>query len=290
MIDAAYEAHDIEYLEDDTAEVRKVIEMSMAQAVKIIQTTERGRQGLLRAKLMKELHEEELARRRAENNAHTQRMADPVLAALTIQRVFRGFSVRKRVKDEAAAELMFMGMAPRQREDVNASVRELAIRQLRKTRQIDNLTQYKQGLEDLKKEVADTEGPEMKDKFRDARFTWWLKEKEEKGKMHDDFKEFYKAGGGDGEDDDAGDDDKEEKGKKEKGAKKGKGEKKEKKEKKGKKEKGKKGKKKKGDDDGVSATDQVLASLLIGPTGIITDMKKCTGKYDEGAFRAIGIV
>lgn len=238
-------------------------------------------QGLLRAKLIKELHEEELARRRAENDLHAQRHADPVMAALIIQRVYRGYAVRKRVKDEAAAEMMFVGMAPRQLEDVNAKVRELAIRQLRKTRQIDNATQYKQALEDLKKVVADTEGPDIKDKFRDARFQWWLKEKEEKGKMHDDFKEFYKGGGGDGED--SGD---EGEGKPEKGDKKKKGDKKggkkEKKEKKGKKGGKKVGKKGKKDDDGAGEAAQLLSTLLIGPSGIITDMTKAVGTYKNG--------
>ena len=50
----------------------------------------------------------------------------------------------------------------------------------------DDDLQYKMALDDLKKVVADLEGPDLKDQLRDDRFRWWLKEKEEKGKMHDD--------------------------------------------------------------------------------------------------------
>ena len=62
----------------------------------------------------------------------------------------------------AIVMLGLSGMAPRKKEDVNAEAREAAIRQLRKTRQVDNETQYKLALDDLKKAVYDLEGPDIK--------------------------------------------------------------------------------------------------------------------------------
>ena len=58
--------------------------MTLAQALKILQTNERGRQGILRAQLMKELRDEDLARQRAEREAEaggtSTTLVDPVAA------------------------------------------------------------------------------------------------------------------------------------------------------------------------------------------------------------------
>ena len=51
------------------------------------------------------------------------------------------------------------GIIPRKKEEVNAEVREAAIRQLRKTRQGQNEQQYRECLEDLKTVVKNAEGP-----------------------------------------------------------------------------------------------------------------------------------
>ena len=84
--------------------------MSKEQAIRIIQKNERGRQGMVRAKLMKELKDEEIVRRRLSTEGNVEK--DPDAAAILIQKTFRGWLSRSRTKRQAAEELVFIGMRP----------------------------------------------------------------------------------------------------------------------------------------------------------------------------------
>ena len=274
-IDAAYEQHNLDYQDDDTAEFKKFSEMSVHQAVKLIQTHERGRQGINRAFIMKDLKEDEYSRSKTDIII---RRTDPVQAAITIQKVFRGFLARKLVKEDAINELVFLGFLPDKKEEVNAEVREAAIRQVRKTKQVDNELQYVQALDELKVSLKETEGPEIRSELRDERFKWWLKEKEEKGIMHEDFTEFYNKNVVKKEPDDVEVEEiTESKGKGKKDAK-GDGKKEVKTE--TKKEAKKDDKKKAEAEDADQVKDDKLTStFLIGPSEIVGDMKICVERY-----------
>jgi hypothetical protein len=161
------EEHGIAGGEDD-GPMQLIPKMTKEQAIRLIQKNERGRQGAVRAKLMKELRDEEILRRRGSTVGGIAD-ADPNRAATLIQKTFRGYLSRIRVRRQAQEELVFVGMrpAPKNGPDGKAKfdpqVKEDQIRRHRKTRQADNELKYVEALVDLQQMVHDSEGPEMKD-------------------------------------------------------------------------------------------------------------------------------
>ncbi|MBN3287535.1 DRC11 protein, partial [Polyodon spathula] len=82
--------------------------LSLEEAVRLIQVSERARQGRLRAKFMKEIRLEEEKEQQAKIRGVTT--LDPDEAATRIQKVWRGYSQRKRTKKERLEEMIFLGM------------------------------------------------------------------------------------------------------------------------------------------------------------------------------------
>ncbi|CAF3033864.1 unnamed protein product [Rotaria socialis] len=82
--------------------------MTMDDAIRIIQSHERARQGRLRAKQIGELRlNDQRARQRA--NMGESKM-DKILAATIIQKYYRRYVVRREVKKFREEEYMFLGM------------------------------------------------------------------------------------------------------------------------------------------------------------------------------------
>jgi hypothetical protein len=82
--------------------------MSMDDAIRIIQSHERARQGRLRAKQIRELRlNDQRARQRA--NMGESKM-DKSLAAIIIQKYYRRHVVRREAKKFRDEEYMFLGM------------------------------------------------------------------------------------------------------------------------------------------------------------------------------------
>lgn len=244
--------------------------MTKEQAIAIIQKNERGRQGAIRAKLMKELRDEDNVRRKM-NSLDGGREKDPSAAAVLIQKVFRGYVARIRIQKQATEELIFIGMkaSVTKKEQTNKSkydpvTKEQQIRKQRKTRQQDNELKYIESMGELQKVVMDAEGPEMKDKMWEERYNWWITQKEKTGKYPDDFETYYKS-----LDPNAGKDkEKKKKSKKDKKDKDDKGKKK-------KDEKGKKDAKKKGGEE------EEEAKIMTGPSELVNSMLECVGKFKQ---------
>lgn len=88
--------------------------MSMDDAIRIIQSHERARQGRLRAKQIRELRlNDQRARQRA--NMGESKM-DRSLAATIIQKYYRRHVVRREAKKFRDEEYMFLGMVGSKRE------------------------------------------------------------------------------------------------------------------------------------------------------------------------------
>jgi hypothetical protein len=208
-----------------------VPKLTREQAIRIIQQAERGRQGIVRAKLMKELKEEDLLRKRLNQSAAGEgnnpsfeaelRRKEPNFAATTIQRVFRGYLSRRKVRKMQLEELIFIGMKPNPEHSAariipgasnsadfapasttQASLQEKPrydpitkageIREQRKLRQSDNELKYIEGLMSLEQEILDKEGSELRDKLWQERYDWWINYKQRTGKFPKDLALFYK--------------------------------------------------------------------------------------------------
>lgn len=286
-LEKCFEEHGIAAGDADDGPMQLIPKMTKEQAIRLIQKNERGRQGMVRAKLMKELRDEEVLRRRM--SAAGQAESDPNKMATLIQKCFRGHLSRIRVRKQAQEELVFVGMrhpaklGPDGKPKFDPQVKEEQIRRHRKTRQADNELKYVEALVDLQQMVHDSEGPEMKDAMWDDRYNWWIEKKEMTGSYPDNFEKFYKEQeaklnppeeGKDGEEDDGGEKKAKKgskKGSKKKGSKKG-----------GKGKKGKGSKKGKGDDGGGGGggdSDKLTSSNLLGPTEIVNHLNECVGKY-----------
>lgn len=173
------------------------------QAIRIIQKNERGRQGNVRAKLMKELRDEDSMRKKLTASGTGQ--AHPTTAATLIQKVFRGHLIRMKIAKQTQEEFVFLGMkslslnmrkgalpgtegaggagggpaaaaasaaaAAQQSKSskYDPLTKEAQIRAQRKTRQIEHELKYIESLVELQKSVTEVEGPEMKDAMWEER-------------------------------------------------------------------------------------------------------------------------
>ncbi len=85
--------------------------MSVSEAVVIIQSHERARQGRLRAKLMQEIRKQEagVADKAAKIKARAEESLSQALAASKIQSIWKGALTRRKVRRQREEELAFIG-------------------------------------------------------------------------------------------------------------------------------------------------------------------------------------
>lgn len=218
----------------DSAVVPEV--MSLDRAIEIIQRNERGRQGQERLAIARQVRERERQGKIFESSTKMDMEHD--VAAMNIQRVIRGFMARTEATKERENELMFIGMKPR-KDNVESLDHDLHLAYIkRKQEQQENKETYEKALEDLKEIIAEEEGPEKREEFREER-TLWVTDQIAQEKFPDDLEDFYKmkmfvkeeapdaeAGGKDGGKKDKKDDKKADKKADKKGDKKGKKERK----------------------------------------------------------------
>ena len=177
----------------------------------------------MRAKLMKELREEDARKRRVDAGQVTTRDD----AAVLIQKTWRGYIARKRTRQSEWEELVFIGMKPPASHQTTQTIlaqqqhashsthnphpsmhshattvptsqakydplaKQAAIRLQRKTRQLDAALVYAEALSNLELEVEQSEGEEMKERMWDERYSWWIQQKETTGKYPTDLARFY---------------------------------------------------------------------------------------------------
>lgn len=233
----------ISHMEPKETQDKTEIKMSIEEAIRLIQTHERARQGRARASMYKNLMRE-MERQNAKRGESTM---DKNLAAIAVQRRWRGYITRKKAIAMREEEFMFLGMEPT---PLPKDLKQLPQYGAKKTedRRRDivkhNEKEYQQGLVSIKEKIRQAEGPDMKERMISQIRQWFLECRDVTGKFPDYPDEdeggsamIFKnksvteleremadieAGGG-----------KEEKGKKDKDGKKDKKEKKEKKDKKG---------------------------------------------------------
>lgn len=233
-------------------DAKEEVKMSFEEAIRLVQIHERARQGRLRAKFMREIRQQEERERIAQTRGAPTLDVD--VAAIRIQKVWKGFFQRRKTRKEREDEMIFIGMAPPpQPPSVKNTPQALAgkTEQQRRVTQKMHENEYQQALVTIKDKIRETEGPDMKETMMDQIRQWFIECRDTTGKFpeypdDDDggsaaiFKQKDPA---ELENELAGKEDGK-KGKKDKKGKKGKKDKKDKKDK-----KGKKGKKGKGGDD-----------------------------------------
>jgi len=161
------------------------VPMTREEAVLQIQRHERARQGRVRAKFMREIRQQEERQRQAAlRGAPT---LDPELAATRIQKLWKGVMARKRTNEEREREMIFIGMTPPPRLEVQFSPESLVLKAEAERRRVQemNEVEYQQALVSIKDKLKQVEGPDMKETMMDQIRQWFLECRDALGKFPD---------------------------------------------------------------------------------------------------------
>jgi len=147
------------------------------EAILILQRNERARQSRQRATFMKQLREQEalaLAGGAPEPTEKMPRM-DTEMAALVIQKIFRGYKTRLASIRADKQELIFLRMAADDLDGEDyAEQLEKETRQRRKHKQKEYQRLYKEHTEQMKVQLYDEEGPEIKEDISTKVSKWYF--------------------------------------------------------------------------------------------------------------------
>ncbi|KAL7754316.1 hypothetical protein RI367_000297 [Sorochytrium milnesiophthora] len=158
-------------------------ELSLEQAVQIIQISERGRQGRMRAKYMKDIRAQELREASFDNAEDDMEVAS---AALNIQRIWRGYKSRKEFQVMREQELVFLGMARPDAKTSNVLKTTLdANLARRKALQQQHEEEYQSALISIKEKLRKVEGPDIKEFYQDSFRQWYMDYKRVNNKFPD---------------------------------------------------------------------------------------------------------
>ncbi|KAK1801419.1 hypothetical protein P4O66_022685, partial [Electrophorus voltai] len=148
--------------------------LSLEEAVKMIQVTERARQGRLRAKFMREIQRDEERQKRAKHQDLS--VANTDQAAVRIQKVWKGFIQRKKTKQEREEEMIFLGMAmePDLSQPCPAAVLAEANKARRRARQEEHEEDFQKALVFITSSLRETEGPDMRETMKDQIRQWFI--------------------------------------------------------------------------------------------------------------------
>eukprot|EP00753_Platysulcus_tardus_P020054 PLAT7719.1.p1 GENE.PLAT7719.1~~PLAT7719.1.p1 ORF type:complete len:919 (+),score=579.46 PLAT7719.1:53-2758(+) len=253
-------------------------EMSIEEAIAIIQRNERGRQGRERVQLMKEIREDDRRRRKKFDKKRAEAM-DTETGAGHIQKIWRGSSSRRATERERNEELAFLGMRAAPAGDGEDSGVDEALdraRKKRKTEQVENRLAYEHALVELHDTIREEEGRDIREDLEHERREWFKeqynRQLKEGGSLDVTISDFYppppeeaeskEDGDGDGDGDGGGRKAKAKGGKSGKGGKGGKG----------------KGKGKGGDD---ADSDDEKPPPLVAPPELTKEMDRLIRDYEE---------
>ncbi|XP_015490417.1 dynein regulatory complex protein 11 isoform X4 [Parus major] len=129
--------------------------MTLEEGIRVIQVAERARQGRARAAFMRRIYLEE---KRQSKKEEQEMGKNPDDAATCIQKVWRGYSQRKKTEKLREEEMVFLGMSlPPELE---------AISSLQKANVLQGEVQEGEDL-DFRPELRKTEGPHIKETLQD---------------------------------------------------------------------------------------------------------------------------
>uniref|UniRef100_A0AAR2M1E6 AAA+ ATPase domain-containing protein n=1 Tax=Pygocentrus nattereri TaxID=42514 RepID=A0AAR2M1E6_PYGNA len=152
----------------------KVSTVHVEEAVRIIQVTERARQGRLRAKFMREIQRDQERQRKSKDRDLGASTMDQ--AAVCIQKVWKGFLQRKRTKREREEEMIFLGMAMDQNlpQFCPAALVAEATKTCRRTKQEEHEEDYQKSLISITNSLRELEGPNMTETMKDQIRQWFI--------------------------------------------------------------------------------------------------------------------
>ncbi|XP_003501340.1 IQ and AAA domain-containing protein 1-like [Cricetulus griseus] len=148
--------------------------MSRTEALILVQSAERARQGRLRATFMREIRKEEEHDKKVRENGRQRFSQDQ--GALVIQKVWKGYLQRKRIAQDRRSEMEFIGMipSPNQTERISILNQALLAEESRRIRQAEKEEEFKDAIGKTHESLTETEGPDMKEKMKDQIRQWFI--------------------------------------------------------------------------------------------------------------------
>ncbi|XP_059197421.1 dynein regulatory complex protein 11 [Centropristis striata] len=166
----------------ESPELLMVKDMSQEEAIKIIQVTERARQGRLRAKLNEE----------SRNMNSMYRAKDPGAAAIEsatvcIQKVWRGYIQRKKTKVARDEEMFFLGMVvdPKYQVPCPAEITAQASEACTRIKQEEYKEDYEKSVVATTNQLRDVEGHDMSKTMKEQIRHWFIDCRNDKGVFPD---------------------------------------------------------------------------------------------------------
>ncbi|XP_061081840.1 dynein regulatory complex protein 11 [Conger conger] len=155
------------------------------EAVRLVQVSERARQGRLRASFMKEIRREEERYRQSQNGNGSA--LDPHAAATLIQKVWLGYSTRKRMKKERLEEMVFLGMLPppQQGKQSAGQARMQQVESTRRQLQEKHEADFLQAQDRIRDSVREVDGPDMQQTLQGQIRQWFIECRDATGKFPD---------------------------------------------------------------------------------------------------------
>ncbi|KAJ7322745.1 hypothetical protein JRQ81_019032 [Phrynocephalus forsythii] len=148
--------------------------MPREEAVRLIQMAERMRQGRLRARFMWEIRRDEERERRVRESG----MSEPnrELAAVCIQKIWKGCVLRRFAKIARQMEMTFIGMAmePQLLGPSPATIRAQLGEELRRMRQADYEAEYRDALDHVRDTLYEVEGPGAREQLKEQLRQWFI--------------------------------------------------------------------------------------------------------------------
>ncbi|XP_039221667.1 IQ and AAA domain-containing protein 1-like [Crotalus tigris] len=155
------------------------------EAVRLIQMAERMRQGRLRAHFMAEIRRDEERERRRVREGEAEPNRD--LAAICIQKVWKGHAQRRLTRMARRAEMAFIGMElePHLEGPSPATIRAQLGEELRRMRQADYEAEYREAQERIREALLDVEGPHLREQLREQLRQWFIECRDLTGRFPD---------------------------------------------------------------------------------------------------------
>ncbi|XP_040896572.1 dynein regulatory complex protein 11 [Toxotes jaculatrix] len=159
-----------------------VKDMSQEVAIKIIQVVERARQGRLRAKLNEESRNMNRMYRTKDTGA-----PGIELAAVCIQKVWRGYIQRKRAKIARDEEMIFLGMVmdPKYQVPCPAEITARATEASTRIKQEEYEEDYQKSILSITKQLRDVEGHDMSKAMKEKIRQWFIECRDATGSFPD---------------------------------------------------------------------------------------------------------
>ncbi|CAH0389071.1 unnamed protein product [Bemisia tabaci] len=246
-------------------EMPRGLVMTELEAIRLIQIHERARQGRLRAQFMKEIRQmKEIVKPESES----EKSESGRQSALKIQRVWRGFITRRKIRKRVVEEMLLIGMLQPSHTDTEQRDHAEEVKKLRRKVQEKHEEEYQEALVREKNLVRKQKAGKMMEDIKDQVRSWYMSYKAQTGKFPDLPSEesggsalIFSRQGADSEISKATTPSS--------------------KDSKGKKDKTKKGTKEKDDMKKKKQDDEEDPGFKMGPSNFLTDLMVANTEYDE---------